>query len=368
MKTFSLVTFACLLLACSGTKTAYWQGPEAERTEKLLGVKVEMLPVSTSGQGFVDVDPEAPKFKARFDEVSSERAGFDPSMGQRTSVFAAAPDGMVWEAFCGRPGEQQQQPFPELGFSPSQSGTPKYVETFNGFQSDPSNTRQEYGTHHGYSYYPADIFIGKRMSGRLVSSLFFRDVGSHTHRNHYLTFDNAGEAHLIVADVNISEDNHLDLFWVVGSPLLGKWKSAYLIEQRGFTSSTEVWNGGWNDTIHLLWSWDSGEKQSPDIGLYHIEKTAKGFSKKQRIATGRIQNLTAAIDPQNGRLVAAFNIDGKPFGITSLEKGKWSQPTPIRDGGFEYADMVLEPATEKGFPFTVNENYGRRKWFLIPEE
>jgi hypothetical protein len=367
MKKFALVVCAGLLFACSGTKAVYWKGSEAERTEKLLGVKVEMLPAASPGEDFVDVDPEAPKFKARLDVVSSEPTEFNPDQGQRPSVFATAPDGTVWEAFCGRPGEQQQ-PFPEMGISASESTAPKFVETFNGFQSDPSNTRQDYDTHHGYSYYPTDIFIGKRMSGRLVPSLFFRDVGSHTHKNHHLTIDSAGDAHLVVADVNISDNNHLDLFWVVGSPLLSKWKSAWLIDQRGFTSSTEVWNGTWNDKVHFLWTWDSGEKQAPEMGLYHIEKTAKGFSKKTRLAKGRIQNLTAAIDPKSGRLIAMFNIGGKPHGITSLENGKWSQPTPVRDANFEYAVMVLEPATSKGFPFTVNDYYAKKKWLIVPEE
>jgi len=146
------------------------------------------------------------------------------------------------------------------------------VDPYKGFVSTPNNTRQNYADYLGYRFNPQDIFIGKRENGRLATSLFFRDVGSHTTAPHFLAIDSSGDAHLVVADVNISDDNSLDLYWVIGSPSAGRWSEAWLIDHRGFTSVAKPWNGAWGNKVHLLWSWDSGQDKSPAMGLFHLEK------------------------------------------------------------------------------------------------
>ena len=187
---------------------------ELRQTEKLLGVRLQNFPEPQGPTKFDDLSPNRPslQFTAKEQPVSGPTP--QPSYERRPIVNAKAPDGSVYEAYCTR----------DLSAVIAGSYRP----------STPDNTRQIYGTHYGYAYTPEDVYIGKRVAGRLQTALFFPDVGSHDTAPHHLAIDNNGMVHLIVADVNIYQDNRLDLYWVIGDPATGKWNCAEVSTQQTF--------------------------------------------------------------------------------------------------------------------------------------
>jgi hypothetical protein len=355
----TIVCFVLLFLAaCGGILD-----PERAATEKLLGVKVKDLPSMTE---FDEADPNAPTFKAMLSFQGETGGGFESALQPRSSVYATAPDGSLWEAYCGKAGAKPVD-FPELNFNSGPTAPPTIVEPYKGFDSTPANTRQNYDTHHGYSFNPLDIFIGRSENGRLATSLFFRDVGSHTTAPHHMAIDRSGNVNLVVADVNISDDNSLDLYWMVGSMYTGKWTSAHLIDHRGFTSISKVWNGAYHDKVHLVWSWDSGQNKSPDMGIYHIEKDPSGFSRKVRIFKGEVFSMSAAIDLDSGRLLVAFTNNDDAYAISKEEGGSWSRPTPMKNPKFRNAEVTLLPGPSGSFDLKVNDMNTVATWRIQPE-
>jgi hypothetical protein len=348
--------------------TAACTSPDSERarTEKFLGVEVKELSTPQALGEFDDVGVSAPKFNvaAEFDHASEVDG--DPIDDSRSSVYATAPDGTVWEAYCGEAGAAPVVP-PEADFRADRLTRPTFVESYNGFVSTPENTRQEYELHHGYRYSPLDIFVGKREEGRLLTKLFFRDVGSHTTAPHFMTIDGSGDLHLVIADVNISENNNLDLYWVVGSPASGKWSDAWLLDHRGFTSEAEVWNGASRDKVHVIWSWDSGEEKSPGIGLFHVEKTDSGFSRKVRIVPRNVSHWSAAIDPTSGRILLAFSTQDGILMMSKKEDGVWTQPASIGQPGLRESHLQLEPGTNGNFVLKVNNYTTISTWLIHPD-
>ncbi len=261
-----IVCFALIAVSCS-----YSLRSERSRTESFLGVKVNDFPNAQNVRD--EVDKNAPEFKFTvtqqpFSGSEKPKAWYE----NKSSVYAEAPDGSIWEAYCGHAGEAPTVD-PKVDTRPDVLTRPRFVDPYNGFVSTPDNTRQNYSGYLGYAFDPSDVFIGKRENGRLKTTLFFRDVGSYTTSPHHLAIDSSFNAHLVVADVNIDDDNDLDLYWVIGSPLTGKWTSAWLIDKRGFTSSCNPWNGAWGDKVHVLWDLDTGENQDPAMGLYHVERS-----------------------------------------------------------------------------------------------
>jgi len=360
IRKLTIVFLVAIIAACSTADS------ERARTEKLLGVKVRDLSTPQAFGDFDDVSNNAPIFNVAAEFVSDVKADEDPISAERSSVYATGPDGTVWEAYCGKAGAAPVVP-PDVDFRPDRLTRPTYVESYNGFDSTPENTRQNYDTHHGYSFSPLDIYIGKRENGRLATKLFFRDVGSHTTAPHYMAVDSSGDVHLAVADVNTSENNNLDLYWVDGSPLSGKWSAAWLIDHRGFTSIAQVWNGAWGERVHLLWSWDSGEEKSPAIGLFHIEKDASGFSRKIRIIPRNVSDWSAAIDPNSGRVLVAYSTEDGIFMISKNEDGIWTRPSSIDQPGLRNAHLHLEPTSNGNFALNVSNNSTVSTWTVHPD-
>jgi len=365
MKAIIVCCFVVLFAACGsvvGPANVIFN-PERAATEKLLGVKVNDLPAMKE---FDESDPNSPTFKATILLQGSSQADFDPDLGMRSSVYATASDGSVWEAYCGKPGPKQVQ-FPELGLSSSPAPPPEIVEPYEDFKSTPGNTRQSYDTHLGYAFNPLDIFVGKTKNGRLATTLFFRDVGSHTTAPHHMAIDQSDNIHLVVADVNISDNNSLDLYWVVGSVNGSKWTSAYEIDRRGFTSIAKVWNGAYHDTVHVLWSWDTGQNKSPEMGLYHIEKSLSGFSKKVRIFKGDVWSMSAAIDLKSGRILVAITNNEDCYLISKNPGEKWTRPTPMNKPEFRNAYIQLLPGDSDNFVLSVNNMNSVATWSIQPD-
>lgn len=322
---------------------------EATQTQKLLGVAVNDFPAPQGLGGFDEIPASAPAFRFRLSE--QPLSGTKPRVWFETRLIveARAPDGSVYEAYCGH--DDPTEIIPGHGF----------VSTFD-------NRRQRYGTHHGYGFSPQDIFIGKREDGRLKPTLFFRDVGSHTTAPHSLAIDSNGLAHLAVADVNIYQDNRLDLYWVMGDPNSGKWLAAWLIDRRGFTSWAHPWSAAWANKVHLVWSWCdvSIHKRAPGMGAFHVEWSPNGFSRKVRMISGPVNELDAAIDPQSGRLVIILAKDNGVFVLSRLANATWTRPVLLPPSLNKSNDVSIAAAKGGAFIVRIGSD-NTREWLLRAE-
>ena len=285
---------------------------ELFRTQQFLGVPVKEYPRPQGLTGFDDLPATTPTL--RFSVTSQPLSGAKPRAfyDERKQVQARGPDGAIYEAYLGH-------------------DDPKEIVSGRRTVSTAENTRQRYGTHYGYPYTPQDIFIGKRQAGRLNSTLFFRDVGSHITAPHYLAIDSQGRVHLAVADVNIYQENRLDLYWTIGDPTSGKWSEAWLIDRRGFTSWSNPWMGAWGNKVQLVWTWcnANNNRTPPGTGIFHTEWSSGGFSRKVRIVAGNVKSFDAAIDPKSGRLLIAFSNELGNDGVYVISRsadGSWTRP------------------------------------------
>lgn len=331
------------------------QGPEeddsafeAAQTQKLLGVALREFPPPQGPAGFDELPADAPVFRFAVTERKLSGAAPQPSYEPRPSVEARAPDGTVYEAFCGHPDSEELAPG-------------------HGIVSTPFNTRQRYGTHHGYAYNPQDVFVGRREAGRLRPSLFFRDVGSHTTAPHHLAVDSRGLAYLAVADVNISQGNRLDLYWAAGDPRAGKWESLWLVDRRGFTSWSHPWSAAWGDRVHLLWTWCdvSINKRAPGMGAFHVEWGPGGFGRKVRVVAGVVQEWGAALDPQTGRILVVFSKDDGVYVLSRPAGGGWTRAARLHPGLRKRREVSVEAAA--GGAFVIRTNVVEtREWVLRP--
>lgn len=260
-------------------------------------------------------------------------------------MTARAPDGTIYEAYCGR--DDASEIAPGHG----------YVSTFE-------NRRQRYDTHHGYGYMPQNVFIGRREDGRIRPTLFFRDVGSHTTSPHYLAIDRQGMVHL--ADVNISQDNRLDLYWVIGDPKTGR-NSAWLIDRRGFTSWSHSWSAALSNKVHLIWDWCdvSINKRAPGMGAFHVEWAPNGFGRKTRVFAGPVSQLDAAID-QSGLLVIVLTKDaGGVYVLSRSADGSWTRPNLLHPSLRGRNDVSIEAAGDGAFVIRTGSD-NTREWLLRP--
>jgi len=97
MKRVALCILLAFLVACGGKldpRRVF--NPERAATEKYLGVKVTDLP---DLEAFDETDPNPPTFKADLRLVGEKDGGLDAFLKPRTSVYATAPDGSLWEAY-----------------------------------------------------------------------------------------------------------------------------------------------------------------------------------------------------------------------------------------------------------------------------
>jgi hypothetical protein len=319
---------------------------ELTQTQKHLGVPVRDFPPPQGLAGFDDLPADAPDFK--FTLTERRPTGPEPPWPyeSRPRVEAHAPDGSVYEAYVGH-------------------DDPREIIPGHGFVSTPANTRQRYGTHHGYAYHPNDVFVGQREAGRLRTRLFFRDVGSHTTAPHTLAIDGRGHAHLAVADVNIFQDNQLDLYWVVGDPAGGKWEAAWRIDHRGFTSWSHPRSAAWGDKVHLLWNWCdvSVNKTAPGMGAFHLEWSPGGFGRKVRVIKGEVNEWGSAVDPQSGRLLIAFSRDDGVYVLSKPEGGSWTRAARLHPGLRRRHKLAVEAA--EGGTFVVRLAYVETREFVL---
>src|SRR5215203_1935263 len=249
---------------------------EVSERSKHLGVTVSAFPSPQGSAGFDDI----PETSVPLSFVSTKRPLTGPTplpnYELRKLVRAQAPDGTIYEGYSGRFNDGKV--LPGLGSASSNR-----------------ETLQHYDPNFGYVYNPSDLFIGKPEGGKIRTSLFFRDVGSHDTAPYFFTIDSNGLAHLIVSDVNISDNNELNVYSVIGDPKTGKWMDALMLDRRGFTSWSHPWTGAAGQSVHLLWDWGDAtyDKENPNMGLFYVEWTPTGYSRKVRVIKGLIESYAA---------------------------------------------------------------------------
>ncbi len=289
---------------------------ERSRTEEYLRVAVEEFPTGQGPAGFDEVPQGAPPPALAIRE--RPLSGPEPPQWYepRRTVRAKAPSGSEYEAYC--------------GYADSDSPTPSGQLS----RTTVRTLRQSYGTHHGATYYPESVFIGKRVGGLLKPILVFPDVGSHTTAPHALAIDNQERCHLAVADVNIFQDNALDLYWLVEDLQTGRWLKAWLLEKRGFTSWAHPRSLAWGESIHLLWNcWSAANDDSAaKSGLFYVGWAPGGFTRKVRIASGEIGAWDIAVGSESGLLLAACALDDGVYAVTRSRDGTWSRHGLIQTG------------------------------------
>jgi WD40 repeat protein len=317
---------------------------EKAQTTKFLGFAVRDFPHPQGPKKFDQLPADAAAFV--FTLAPRKVSGPEPkeSYEPRKSVFAKAPDGSTIEAYVG--GDDDEG-----------------IARGHGFKSTPENRRHGYG---GGAYYPQDVFIGKRIEGRLKPALFFRDVGSHTTAPHTLAVDGKGRCHLMLADVDLGQNNRFKLYWLVGNLATRKWTEAWLVDHRDrFTSWAHPWSAAWKEHVHVIWNWDGGEHAAKggEPGVYHVEWTPAGFGRKTCISNGNAEYVDVAIDPLSGRLVLVFSTDDGVFVASKPNDGVWTRPTPLHDD-LTKQERVLIQAVAKGKFAIRTHHHMTREWLL----
>jgi hypothetical protein len=283
---------------------------EDQQTRKFLGFGVRAFPKPQGVSGFDELPTDAPPFAFSLAPRKVSGPGPSASYEPRKRVRAEGPGGSLFEAYCGY-------------------GDDEVIAPGHSFRSTRINRRHLYG---GGAYHPQDVYVGKRVKGKLHPTLFFRDVGSHNTAPHHLAVDRKGRCHLTVADVDIGQDNRFKLLWLVGDPSLGKWGEAWLIDHRArFTSWAYPWSGAAGETIHLVWTWQGGAspRRDADSGVFHVCRSTDRFARKVRVYKGEVDGLDMAIDPVGGRVLVVFSTEKGVFVTSRPAKGPWTRPTRL---------------------------------------
>jgi hypothetical protein len=328
--------FALLLVVAGGgrNKDAAF---EAAQTEKLLGVSVQDFPPPQGPTGF----DELPGGRPAFDFTVAQRPLSGPKPREyykrRPRVEARAPDGSTYEACC---------------------------------RWDEASTTASRRLRHCYGgtyFFPKDVYIAKKGGQTPKPLLCFPDVGSHDTAPHHLAFDDRGRCHLAVADVVIFEENRLHLYWVVGDPAKGRWEEAWMVDRRGFTSSSQPWMASHKESVHLIWSWyDAREgRATAASGLFHVERARKGFGRKGRIVDGEVDRWDVATDPGSGRLLLVFGKEDGVYAMSRPADGKWTRAVrvhPTLDKGQDVSVVASEAGS-----FVVRTGVeDTKEWVLRP--
>src|SRR5262249_7228737 len=127
-----------LFVGCAGDWLKSDSVFEATQTKKLLGVEVQDFPPPQGPIGFDDLPADAHEFKFTVTEQLLSGAKPKRSYEPRQSVTARAPDGSIYEAYCGY-------------------DNPKKIVPGHRFVSTLANRRNRYGGPN----YPLDVYIGK---------------------------------------------------------------------------------------------------------------------------------------------------------------------------------------------------------------
>src|SRR5262249_10373326 len=231
---------------------------EGRQTAKLLGVDWKPFPEPQGVAGFDEVQVGDDCFRIKVAEQLP--SGPDPPyyFESRSTVRATHPNGSVYLAYCGHSDDPFIADLNEIG--PTQRWMRRHIHPVDD------------------KYWPSDVFIGPLAEAKLHPILVFRDVGSHVSAPHSFAIDSRGKAHLMAADVFVTENNQHKLYWLIGDLATKVWEEVTLVEhERLFTGRTHLESLRLGDSIHLVWSWHP--LKGPGR-LCYLEWTPGGFGRK----------------------------------------------------------------------------------------
>jgi hypothetical protein len=336
----------CLILYLSGCGSSPDDAVvEKDWTEKALGVSVMPFPDPQGPDGFEELVVDAAEFEFELSEQPFAGPRPQPFYEPRHRVTTSA-DGSTYEAYCGHYDPAEVTPNPEVAAMAQRQ-------------------RHRYG---GATFFPRDIFIGRRKGGKLEPELVFPDVGSHDTAPHYFANDNRGACHLIVADVDSYQNNRLHLYWCVGNLQKGKWTEAWMIDKRGRTMQSHPWCGSAGKNVQAVWNWWYSPNGVVDkaSGLFHVERTPDGFGRKLRIQQGEITDWAAALDPDSGELLVAFSQKQGVYVMSRSKIGKWTGPSRLHRDLRSNLNVSVEPLKLHTFVIRTGPDKGDcREWVLV---
>lgn len=184
--------------------------------------------------------------------------------------------------------------------------------------------------------------------------------------SHFIAVDSKGQVHLIVSDMNISDDNELNVYSLIGDPKSGKWTDAVMLDRRGFTSSSHRWAGAWRDKVFLLWNWGDATyyKDNENMGLFFVEWGPSEYGRKVRAVAGYIEAYATAVDPVTGLLVIVASRDDGVFVVSRTSAGQWSKPAMLDPAHTERADVSITPGSTS--TFIIRTDRSRSEILLRP--
>ncbi|HVF30685.1 MAG TPA: hypothetical protein VNA22_06920 [Pyrinomonadaceae bacterium] len=285
---------------------------ERIQTSRIVGVAITDLSSPKNVAEFADLSSTALPLKFRLSRRPLTGPLPAPTYENRQTVKASAPNGTTYEGWSGRYSDGKVYPG-------------------RGENSTNANPRQRYALHHGYAFNPADVFIGRREGPKIRTLLFFRDVGSHETAPYHFTVDSRGLVNLIVSDVNISDNNELNVYALVGDPASGKWLAGTMLDRRGFTSWSHPWSGSSGETVHFLWNWGDAtfDRTNQAMGLFYVDRSSNGYGKKIRIVDGLVESYGAAIDSGSGNLMIAARVGEEVYVAMRKADSTWLKPTRL---------------------------------------
>jgi hypothetical protein len=313
---------------------------EQVQTAKFLGFPLRDFPKPQGPSGFDELPKDSPPFA--FTVAARKLSGPEPLpwYEQKPSATTKGPDGKVVEAYCG-------------------GGRDKTLAPGHKFQAMRENRRHDHG---GGSYYPSDLFIGKRLDDKLHPTLYFRDVGSQANL-HDLALDSKGRCHLTLADV---DGDRFKLLWLVGDLSTGKWAEAWCVaHHQGWTTGSRPRCLAWDEGVHLVWGWDfQFDKKGEDpAGVFHVAWTPAGFGPKTRLHKGSHGGLDMAVDPKSGRLLVVFTTDKGVFVASRPAKGPWTQPVLMEKDLTDVRSVTVQFADKEGFVIRTR-GQETKEWLL----
>jgi hypothetical protein len=313
---------------------------EVEQTRNLLGFAVQDFPKPQGPASFDELPADSPAFA--FQIAPRKLSGPEPPAWYetRSSIVIKKPDGSEIEAYGG-------------------DDDPKKFLPGHGFDSTRTNRRHLSGIG------ARNIYIGKRLTGKLQPSLFFRDAGSHGPCYDF-ALASKDRCHLAIADVDMGQFNRFKLYWLVGDLKAGKWTEAWLVDRLDqFTSWAHPRSAAWKDKVHLIWNWADGSTgdKAQHTGIYHVQWNPAGFGRKLRVFKGEATSFDMAVDPDSGQLLVVFNTGKGAFVTSKPAQGTWTRPARLHPMLTDDYSVSVQ-AGGKGC-FIVRTKYVQtREWLL----
>lgn len=277
---------------------------ERLQTEKTLKLKVKNFP---EPQGVERFETRGGGNELRFRASSRKPQGPKPkSWTEEDTLEARARDGTLYQVFMGYGNAEVLAP---------------------GYEFPTSRTDRRHLLRDGVDS-PKNLYFGRSTGGKLVPTLFFRDVGPY-YLNCHMALDSKGRCNLSLVDINLEQRDSFKLYSLVGDIDGGKWLDAVLLDQATVKTryaSTRCF--ALEDRIVITWYRELEEGNGR--GLFVVERSHAGFGKKVRLVQAMITAMDTILDPETKRILISYvTADGIFLLSRASPDDPWEGPTPL---------------------------------------